>query len=113
MPKYANQKTIIFDDIEKIKHKKGSNEQSIQPIDFKYEKEAMKQLGGSAFILWRYLLSLTEKAEYYFSPAEITKETGLSESIIHRSLKKLLECEYIEEVKEQPSCYLLKYWQSK
>ena len=37
MPKYANQKTIIFDDIEKIKHKKGSKEQFIQPIDFKYE----------------------------------------------------------------------------
>ena len=113
MPKYANQKTIIFDDIEKIKHKKGSKEQFIQPIDFKYEKEAMKRLGGSAFILWRYLLSWIGKSEYYFSPAEITKETGLSESTVHRSLKKLLECGYVEEVEGRPSCYLFKDWQSK
>lgn len=81
MANYANQLKIYLTDFEKIKHNQNDkHNRFIQPIDFKYEAAAMKNLNGNAFKLWRYLLRWYGTDSFFFSPAAIAQELGLGKN---------------------------------
>ena len=65
MPNYSNQLRLNLTELDKITHKEGNR--FIQPIDFKWEAAAMRNLNGNAYKIWRYLLRWYGKNYFYYS----------------------------------------------
>lgn len=103
---YANQLKLILTNLEQIAHKPGSKNRFIQPIDFKYEAAAMRNLNGNTFKVWRYLLRWYGKPkQFYYSPAAIRKELGLGENGATSARKELELKGYIQPVDGKPNVY--------
>jgi len=103
---YANQLKLVLTNLEQILHKAGSKNRFIQPIDFKYEAAAMRNLNGNTFKVWRYLLRWYGKpAQFYYSPAAIRKELGLGENGATSARKELESKGYIQPVEGKPNVY--------
>lgn len=83
MPNYNNQLRINLTDLDKIIHQQGNR--FIQPVDFKYEAAAMRNLNGNAFKVWRYLLRWYGKEYFYFSPSAIARELDMGERSVTNS----------------------------
>ena len=105
MPNYANQKKVELLDFEKIKHQKGSHNRFIQPIDYKWEEAAMRNLNGNAFLIWRYFLIWYGKGYVYFSPAAISREIGMGEQSATNSRKELEAKGYITQAPGKQNTY--------
>ena len=106
MPNYANQLKIKLTDFDKIKHSEGGRNRFIQPIDFKYEVAAMKNLNGNAFKIWRYLLKWYGKGELFFSPAAISRELEMGEQSVTNSRKEMEKKGYITKVSDKQNVYI-------
>ena len=103
---YANQLKLVLTNLEQILHKAGSKNRFIQPIDFKYEAAAMRNLNGNTFKVWRYLLRWYGKpTQFYYSPAAIRKELGLGENGATSARKELELKGYIQPVEGKPNVY--------
>ena len=89
MANYNNQLRIDLIDLNKITHKQNSKNRFIQPIDFKYEAAAMRNLNGNAYKIWRYLLRWYGKDYFYFSPAAIARELDMGEQSVTNSRKEM------------------------
>lgn len=105
MANYSNQLRINLTDFEKIIHKNKDGNRFIQPINFKYEAAAMRNLNGNAFKIWRYLLRWYGKDYFYFSPAAIRKELGLGENGATTARKELESKGYIKPVEGKENIY--------
>ncbi len=105
MANYANQLKIKLVDLEKITHKAQTKNRFIQPIDFKYEAAAMRNLNGNAFKVWRYLLRWYGKKEFFYSPAAIKREIGLGENGATTARKELEAKGYISSVPDKENIY--------
>lgn len=106
MANYSNQLRINLTDLDKIKHQQqDSGNRFIQPIDFKYEAAAMRNLNGNAYKIWRYLLRWYGKDYFYFSPAAIKKELGLGENGATSARKELEAKGYITKVEGKENVY--------
>ena len=107
MANYSNQLRIDLIDLDKITHKQGDKfNRFIQPIDFKYEAIAMKNLNGNAFKVWRYLLRWYGKNYFYYSPAAIRNELGLGENGATSARKELEAKGYLRPVEGKENIYL-------
>ena len=105
MANYNNQLRINLTDLDKITHKVGTKCRFIQPIDFKYEAAAMKNLNGNAYKIWRYLLRWYGKDFFYFSPAAIARELAIGEQSVTNSRKELENKGYITKVAGKINTY--------
>lgn len=105
MPNYNNQLRIDLTDFDKIKHEQNSRNRFIQPIDFKYEAAAMRNLNGNAFKIWRYLLRWYGKDYFYFSPAAISRELDIGEQSVTNSRKELERKGYLTPVIDKTNVY--------
>lgn len=106
MPNYNNQLEMLLTDLDKIKHEKNDKHNSfIQPINYKYETAAMRNLNGNAFKLWRYFLHWYGTDRFFFSPAAIRKELGLGENGATSARQELERKGYITPVIEKKNCY--------
>ena len=106
MANYSNQLRIDLTNLEKVTHKKDDGNRFIQPINFKYEAAAMRNLNGNAFKIWRYLLRWYGKDYFYFSPAAIRKELGLGENGATTARKELEKKGYLMPVKDKENVYI-------
>lgn len=103
---YANQLKLVLTNFEQIVHKVGSKNRFIQPIDFKYEAAAMRNLNGNTFKVWRYLLRWYGKPnQFYYSPAAIRKELGIGENGAATARKELEAKGYIKPVEGKHNVY--------
>ena len=103
---YANQLKLVLTNFEQIVHKVGSKNRFIQPIDFKYEAAAMRNLNGNTFKVWRYLLRWYGKPnQFYYSPAAIRKELGIGENGATTARKELEAKGYIKPVEGKQNVY--------
>ena len=105
MPNYANQLKVYLTDLNKIKHAQFSTNRFIQPIDFKYEAAAMRDLNGNAFKIWRYLLRWYGKEYFFYSPAAIRKELGLGENGATTARKELERKGYLQKIEDKENAY--------
>lgn len=105
MPNYKNQIRIDLIDLDKITHKQGEKCRFIQPIDFKYEAAAMRNLNGNAFKLWRYFLRWYGKEYFYLSPAAISRELDIGEQSVTNSRKELERKGYLQKVEDKENVY--------
>lgn len=105
MANYSNQLRIDLTDLDKITHKPGGRNRFIQPIDFKYEAAAMRNLNGNAFKIWRYLLRWYGKDYFYFSPAAISRELDIGEQSVTNSRKEMERKGYLTAVPDKPNVY--------
>lgn len=103
MANYANQLRVELTDFDKIKHQ--PNNRFIQPIDFKYEAAAMRNLNGNAFKIWRYLLRWYGKDYFYFSPAAIARELEIGEQSVTNSRKEMEAKGYLTKVADKKNVY--------
>ena len=103
MPNYSNQLRINLTDLNKITHTQGNR--FIQPIDFKYEAAAMRNLNGNAFKLWRYLLRWYGKDYFYFSPSAISRELDMGERSVTNSRIELETKGYIVKESGKTNSY--------
>ena len=106
MANYQNQLRIDLIDLDKITHKQNSNNIFIQPIDFKYEAAAMRNLNGNAYKLWRYLLRWYGKGYVFLSPAAIARELGIGEQSVTNSRKELELKGYIHPAPDKKNIYI-------
>lgn len=97
MANYANQKTIMLGHADDIKHEKGIEESFLQPTKWAPLKEAMRLLNGNAFKLYMYLLSWDGQKHYEFSPANIAKETKMSDEGARLAKAELMRLGFIIE----------------
>ena len=95
MANYANQDTIKLGHLQDIKHKEGVQEAWLQPLKWGPLKEAMRLLKGNAFKLYLYLFSWEGQGYYDFSPAGISKETGMSDEGARRARDELIKQGFI------------------
>lgn len=105
MPNYANQLRIDLTNFDLIKHEKGSHNSFIQPIDYKWEEAAMRNLNGNAFKIWRYFLRWYGKGYVYFSPAAIARELGMGEQSATNSRKEMEAKGYLTRVPDKKNVY--------
>lgn len=105
MANYNNQLRIDLTDLDKITHKQGGRSRFIQPIDFKYEAAAMRNLNGNAFKIWRYLLRWYGKGFFYFSPAAIARELDMGEQSVTNSRKEMELKGYITKTPGKQNVY--------
>jgi len=105
MANYSNQLRIDLTDLDKITHKPGGRNRFIQPVDFKYEAAAMRNLNGNAFKIWRYLLRWYGKDYFYFSPAAISRELDIGEQSVTNSRKEMERKGYLTAVPDKPNVY--------
>ena len=105
MPNYSNQLKLNLTNLDKIVHKENNGNRFIQPIDFKWEAAAMRNLNGNAYKIWRYLLRWYGKSYFYFSPAAIRKELGLGENGATSARKELEAKGYITPMPDKENVY--------
>ena len=105
MPNYSNQLRINLTELDKITHKENDGCRFIQPINFKWEAAAMRNLNGNAFKIWRYLLRWYGKSYFFFSPAAIRKELGLGENGATSARKELEAKGYIIPIEGKENTY--------
>lgn len=106
MPNYSNQLRINLTELDKITHKENDGCRFIQPINFKWEAAAMRNLNGNAFKIWRYLLRWYGKSHFFFSPAAIRKELGLGENGATSARKELEAKGYITPIEGKENTYI-------
>lgn len=106
MANYKNQLRIELTELEKITHKNEDGNRFIQPINFKYEAAAMRNLNGNAFKIWRYLLRWYGKDYFFFSPAAIKKELGLGENGATTARQELERKGYLTQVEGKENVYI-------
>ena len=106
MANYKNQLRIELTGLEKITHKNEDGNRFIQPINFKYEAAAMRNLNGNAFKIWRYLLRWYGKDYFFFSPAAIKKELGLGENGATTARQELERKGYLTQVEGKENVYI-------
>jgi hypothetical protein len=106
MANYSNQLRINLTNFEKIAHKEKDGNRFIQPINFKYEAAAMRNLNGNAFKLWRYFLRWYGKDHFFFSPAAVRKELGLGENGATTARKELETKGYLTSVEGKNNTYV-------
>ena len=106
MPNYKNQLQFKLTDLDKITHKQNGNSRFIQPIDFKYEAAAMRNLNGNAYKIWRYLLRWYGKNTFYFSPAAIARELDMGEQSVTNSRKEMERKGYLTPDPEKQNVYI-------
>lgn len=105
MANYANQLKFELTDLDKITHKENDRNRFIQPINFKYEAAAMRNLNGNAYKIWRYLLKWYGKDYFYFSPAAIARELDMGEQSVTNSRKELEAKGYLTRVPDKFNTY--------
>ena len=102
---YKNQKRIEIKQFDTITHKEGTNDSFLQPINWEYYDEALKNLSGNGFKLWMYLLKWCGKGYYDFSPTHLCEILNIKSKNTIRTLKdELIEKKYLIEVSENV-CY--------
>ena len=106
MANYKNQLRIELTELNKITHKQDDGNRFIQPINFKYEAAAMRNLNGNAFKIWRYLLRWYGKDYFFFSPAAIKKELGLGENGATTARQELERKGYLKQVEGKQNVYI-------
>lgn len=106
MANYKNQLRVELTDLNKITHKQDDGNRFIQPINFKYEAAAMRNLNGNAFKIWRYLLRWYGKDYFFFSPAAIKKELGLGENGATTARQELERKGYLKQVEDKQNVYI-------
>lgn len=106
MANYANQKTIMVTDVDKILHVPKSGEQFAWSVDFKYEAAAMKRLNGNAFKLWRYLLCWKGKDYVDFSPALLKKDMGFGKNAPGEAFDELIRTGYLQQDPNSENKYI-------
>ena len=106
MPNYANQLKLELTELDKITHKQDDGNRFIQPVNFKYEAAAMRNLNGNAFKIWRYLLRWYGKSYFYFSPIAIARELGIGEQSVTNSRKEMESKGYLIKHAEKKNVYI-------
>ena len=102
---YKNQKRIEIKQFNSITHKEGTNDAFLQPINWEYYDEALKQLSANAFKLWFYLLRWAGKGYYDFSPTNLCEALNIGSKNTVRAMKdELISKKYLVEVSENV-CY--------
>lgn len=66
---------------------------------------AMKNLTPTNFEVWIYLASHAPKYEFWFSPAAISKETGLKKSALQEGIRVLIQEGYLIQRKNCNNVY--------
>lgn len=100
MANYANQKEVKLGHLNDIAYHKGDNCAFLQSTKWEPIKEAMRVLNGNAFKLWMYLLSWEGNGVYYFSPASVAKDLGISDEGARNAKKELINKGYCIEISE-------------
>ena len=67
--------------------------------------EAMKKLTPVNFQVWLYLASQKKDTDFFFSPAAITKETGIKKSSLQQGIRVLIEEKYLIQRKDGSNIY--------
>ena len=78
-------------------------------IYLKAQKEAMfaamKKLTPVNFQVWLYLASQKKDTDFFFSPAAITKETGIKKSSLQEGIRVLIKEKYLIQRKDGSNIY--------
>lgn len=67
--------------------------------------EAMKNLTPTTFEVWLYLASQQNNYTFAFSPAAVTKETGIKKSSLQEGIRVLIKEKYIIQRKDKSNIY--------
>lgn len=66
---------------------------------------AMKNLTPVNFQVWLYLASQKKDCDFWFSPAAITKETGIKKSSLQEGIRILIKEKYLIQRKDGSNIY--------
>lgn len=67
--------------------------------------DAMKNLTPRNFQVWLYLASQKKDTDFFFSPAAITKETGIKKSSLQEGIRVLIAERYLIQRKDGSNIY--------
>ena len=87
---YANQKRIYIDKKEVSKIYNEKNEKQ-----FLHSLSVTKELNGNELKVWLYCMKWTGEDTFYFSPAALLNDFGISESTAQRGFKRLEALGYL------------------
>ena len=104
---YANQKKIEVPKEEAIEFFSGTNDKDFLH-SLKWEKiyPVARELSGNEFKIWLYCFKWNSAGEFFYSPATLEKDFGISESTAQRSLQKLEKLGYIEKKPGSVNSYI-------
>ena len=93
---YANQKRIYIDKIETAKMYNSKDEkQFLHSLSWDKLLSITRELNGNEFKIWLYCMKWTGEDAFYFSPAALLNDFGISESTAQRGFKRLEELGYL------------------
>lgn len=98
MANYANQKLVhvVKPEVEFMYNKEGEND-FMHSIKWDKFYPVMRELNGNELKVWLYCFKWNNKDSFYYSPAALTKDFGLSESTAQRAFKRLEDLGYLEK----------------
>lgn len=67
--------------------------------------EAMRNLTPTQFEVWLYLSSQNNGYDFAFSPAAVSKETGIAKSSLQAGIRKLIEQNYLIKRKDNSNIF--------
>ncbi len=94
---YANQKKveIIKPEIQYMYNKEGETD-FLHSIKWDKLYPIMRELNGNELKVWLYCYKWGGKSDFFYSPATLIQDFGLSESTAQRAFKHLEELGYLE-----------------
>ena len=82
-----------------------SDTQLYSKTNIEVESAAMRDLGGSSFMLWRYLSWNKDGRYFALSSSDVYARTGIAVSTFPRCVKELISKGYLVQTKEGSNHY--------
>lgn len=107
MANYANQKQISNEksEIAYMYNKPGETD-FLHSIKWDKLYPIMRDLNGNEFKVWLYCFKWNNKDLFFYSPAALTQDFGLSESTAQRAFKRLEALGYLEQKPGTSNAYI-------
>ena len=106
MANYANQKTVLINNITAIYSDEKSGDLFLHSIKWKYIQAAKKILTDSGFTVWLYFLKWSGSERKDFSPAQIKEEFGISENGARNGFEDLIRKGYISKIEDKTNLFI-------
>lgn len=103
---YQNQKEIYIDKSKITEmYNKKEEDNFLHSLSWIELLPILQELNGNEFKVWLYCMKWSGKDKFYFSPATLTQEFGISESTAQRAFKRLEQLGYLVKNKRGYNFY--------
>lgn len=104
---YANQKKVCINkpEMEYMYNKEGEKD-FLHSIKWDKLYPILNELNGNEFKVWLYCFKWNNTTDFYYSPATLIQDFGLSESTAQRAFQRLEALGYLEKVEGKMNNYI-------